>query len=355
MKKLHVEEEATVSTAMRGNGFYNKNSQVQKANVQFGVPVAIRAASEVPFDEMNEVCNIAEYASSQGRNSLGVISEMIRALKARKQYNPKAHCFEITHTDLPSNDFNSLFHVVNEEEDSYLRGECNSDKNVRFSARSGSFHFQLFRHVSISLGWCSNAIHWMSDMPCALNHVSISMSTDSPDVKNKWVETAKSDYARFLNARYEELIVGGQMIHSEIGATPTQEQAFFGDMIEILKAYVTREELKQIAFPIYFRTEQEFKAPFETEEFKKKFALKEFNVAKFPDPHHDEFLASNDLDAYAKKKANHYAAAALPCLRLSRFFVSDDLIIAKLVEKIKQNPHGYRVDAYSVSFRYEKL
>jgi hypothetical protein len=91
-------------TSMEGAGFYNRHSTAQAAGIDQMLALLERAAGEVPVGE--EALVIADYGSSQGRNSMAPMRVAIEALSSRCGHDRPALVF---HPDLPSNEFTSLF------------------------------------------------------------------------------------------------------------------------------------------------------------------------------------------------------------------------------------------------------
>ncbi len=90
--------------AMEGHGFYNRNSAMQAAGNATALALWEKAAQSVQLGE--ETLVIADYGSSQGINSMEPVSAAIRVLRSRVGED---RMVEVIHTDLPSNDFASLF------------------------------------------------------------------------------------------------------------------------------------------------------------------------------------------------------------------------------------------------------
>src|SRR4029079_5935187 len=106
---------APVVAAMEGSGFYNRNSSLQAAGIAAVLPLweaAIQSGDPGGGDLV-----IADYGSSQGRNSMLPIRMAIDALRAKVGNNIPV---QVIHTDLPSNDFASLFKALEEDADSYM-------------------------------------------------------------------------------------------------------------------------------------------------------------------------------------------------------------------------------------------
>jgi hypothetical protein len=88
---------------------------------------------------------IVDYGSSQGRNSMAPMRMAIEELRCRTGTEAP----EVIHTDLPTNDFSSLFEALQAEPNSYLSGTFNI-----FPAAIGRSYFEpLLPPRRIHLGW----------------------------------------------------------------------------------------------------------------------------------------------------------------------------------------------------------
>lgn len=93
---------------------------------------------------------IADYGSSQGKNSLVPIQVAISILRTRLG---SSRAISVFHIDQPSNDFNTLFEVLDRDPDSYAL----NDQNVFPGAIGKSFYDSVLPSGSVHLGWCSYA------------------------------------------------------------------------------------------------------------------------------------------------------------------------------------------------------
>src|SRR5437868_6503651 len=107
------------NTAMEGGGFYNRNSDLQAAGIELALPFLAEAAGTIPVEGQMPLV-VADYGSSQGRNSMRPMRLVIETLRARIGTD---RAIEVVHTDLPSNDFASLFTTLAEDGASYLAGQ----------------------------------------------------------------------------------------------------------------------------------------------------------------------------------------------------------------------------------------
>lgn len=114
--------DATGHATMEGRGAYNQYSLRPAAAGALAVPLLEQAARAIDLGPEDRPLQIVDYGSSQGRNSLRPIRAAITVLRKRCG---EGRPIRVTHTDLPDNDFSTLFHTLNEDADSYLRNQPN--------------------------------------------------------------------------------------------------------------------------------------------------------------------------------------------------------------------------------------
>ena len=107
---------------MEGGGSYNRNSAQQRAGGISALPLLEKAAASVAIEPDNDPVVIADFGSSQGRNSLLPLGIAIKSLRRRVGVDRPISVF---HTDQPGNDFSTLFQVVHTDPGSYLRDQAN--------------------------------------------------------------------------------------------------------------------------------------------------------------------------------------------------------------------------------------
>ena len=149
-----------IPAPMEGHGAYNRSSRVQAAGITAALPLLEQAARTVPIESSGHAVVLADYGSSQGHNSLPPIAAAIGAL--RERLGPD-RAISVVHTDLPDNDFGALFHTLETDPASYLR----RDPAAFASAVGRSFYGQILPSDSVTLGWSSWAVQWLSRRPAA--------------------------------------------------------------------------------------------------------------------------------------------------------------------------------------------
>src|SRR5437016_6005116 len=109
-------------SAMEGNGSYNKHARQPAEGAALALPHLERVVETMAFDHSDRPIIIADYGSSQGKNSLAPMSLAVSALRSRLgQDRPIMVC----HVDRPSNDFRSLFELLDTDPRRYGRDDPN--------------------------------------------------------------------------------------------------------------------------------------------------------------------------------------------------------------------------------------
>jgi hypothetical protein len=298
--------------AMEGGGFYNRHSALQASGISLLLPLWADAARTVAIGK--EPLAIADYASSQGRNSMVPMRIAIGELRRR---TTKDRPVEVIHTDLPSNDFSTLFIALESEPDSYLAGLT----NVFPSAIGRSYFQQILAPNRIHLGWNTWSMQWMNASPAtARDHVLAGMSED-PRVLQQVQEQLALDWRRYLEVRSIELRPGGKLLVAFTGRTQTEtgwEQPL-GELWQALldmgrEGLLSDTELQRITIPIGLRTIDDIRAPFLEAGSFGALRLEYCEVLKAPDPFWPEFQQSGDVEQLAQRRSESMRAWAGPTI-----------------------------------------
>ena len=98
----------------------------------------------------------------------------------------------MVHTDLPENDFTVLFQTLTASPKCYLR----NNPAVFASAVGKSFYEQILPSNSLTLGWSSWAVQWLSRTPAVIpDHVQLALSQDLP-AQNAFSHYERADSPR---------------------------------------------------------------------------------------------------------------------------------------------------------------
>jgi hypothetical protein len=138
------------SAAMEAGGFYNRHSLIPSGGGALAVPHLERAIADVPLEPVDLPVVIADYGSSQGLNSLAPMRLAIESVRRRSSADRPILVY---HVDQPSNDFNSLFELLDTNPGRYsLHDPC-----VYPCAIGRSFYESVLPPNSVHIGWIADA------------------------------------------------------------------------------------------------------------------------------------------------------------------------------------------------------
>jgi SAM dependent carboxyl methyltransferase len=214
----------------------------------------------VPLDDGAVV--IVDYGASQGRNSMAPMSAAVDPVRGRRPGHP----ILVFHTDLPNNDFTSLFTIVAEDPQTYRRPE------VFTAVIERSFYDRLLPSTSVALGWSSIALHWLEGVPGPLRGIWYADSTAEQHAV--WKVAAARDWLQFLSSRAEELAAGGELVivcgaadaYGSSGAEPAMAIVNAELAAMTSERLLTPTERESLAIPAWYRTVDEWRAPFAADE-----------------------------------------------------------------------------------------
>src|SRR4028119_1370726 len=290
---------ASADAVMKGHGFYNEHSRSQQQADSLGLPLLQRAVEEMPVFQGAEPAVVADFGAAQGRNSLGPMRLAIEKIRRRTTaFTP----IVVIHTDLPQNDFASLFALVEASPESYLR----SVENVFALAAGKSFYERIFPDGYLSLGWTAISVHWLSKIPCDIpDHVYAQRAGQR--VQKAYAEQASEDWQRFLGHRARELQPGGELI---VVAVTTDDSGSTGGeglmdltnepLLAMVEAgFIRPKEYRRMNMPAYHRTMKEFTEPLRSGPLTEDLILKEDVKVGFPDQLWPKYEQTGDVSAFA--------------------------------------------------------
>jgi len=303
---------------MEGRGAYNRSSCVQATGSSPVVPLFEEAANQAQLTSAADPVVIADYGSSEGRNSLEPLTAAIGVL--RRRIGPERAIW-VVHTDLPSNDFTALFRMLASDPSSYLR----RDPAVFVSAIGRSFYDQILPSSSVTLGWSSWAVQWLSRVPAMIpDQVQVAYSGDA-GAQAAFDQQAAEDWRCFLTHRAAELRPGGRLVvlsmavdeHGDFGYRPAVAAIYGGIMDLVKEGFVKEEEARRMVIPTVGRSRQEFMAPFALNGSFSNLTLEEIEVFSGEDHIWAEFQNNGDSLAFGARWAAFSRASVGPTLATS--------------------------------------
>ncbi|CAN6324896.1 unnamed protein product [Urochloa humidicola] len=262
-----------------GETSYAKNSRVQEKGILKAKPVLEKAAIEVYSALLPKTMVVVDLGCSSGPNTLLFVSEVINAIAARHDSDPIELQFFLN--DLPGNDFNNLFRLLEQFKNSTARNQDREGTIPPYyvSGSPGSFYTRIFPRQTVHLFHSSGCLHWRSQVPeglkgnggAYLNEGNIFITeTSSPLVVKLFRKQFEKDFSVFLRQRHEELVSGGQMVHAFL--VRKNEDVFSGDLNHLLRllahslqtlideGLVEKEKLDSFNVPMYVPSVGEVKA-----------------------------------------------------------------------------------------------
>jgi hypothetical protein len=303
---------------MEGRGVYNRSSCVQATGSSPVMPLFEEAANQAKLTSAADPVVIADYGSSEGRNSLEPLTAAIRVL--RRRIGPQRAIW-VVHTDLPSNDFTALFRMLASDPSSYLR----RDPAVFVSAIGRSFYDQILPSSSVTLGWSSWAVQWLSRVPALIpDQVQVAYSRDA-GARAAFAQQAAEDWRCFLTHRAAELRPGGRLVvlsmavdeHRDFGYRPAVAAIYGGILDLVQEGFVKEEEARRMVIPTVGRSRQEFMAPFALNGSFSNLALEDIEVFSGEDQIWAEFQNNGDSLAFGARWAAFSRASVGPTLATS--------------------------------------
>lgn len=125
--------------------------------VEEAIAKTLQSADDVP-----DTLGVADLGCGSGPNTLSVMSAIIKAVHTRcSEIGCRLPELRMSLNDLPDNDFNSVFSVL---EPGFYR-EMMVEKELCFiSGVPGSFYGRLFPRNSLHFVYSSSSVHWLSQV-----------------------------------------------------------------------------------------------------------------------------------------------------------------------------------------------
>ncbi|WP_434051155.1 MAG: hypothetical protein RDA78_17790 [Roseibium sp.] len=312
--KIDPDSHAT-TTGMTGHGYYDANSRTQWNAIEAVLPILDSAAAQFPLQDEG-VITFADYGCSEGRNSVAVMERALRTALPRTELP-----VQTVHSDLPTNDFGTLFLNLRPHGQSVF----GSDR-VFSSAVGGSMYDQLRPDRSVHLATTFNAIGFLSRRPVATLPGYILPNGPSAvrgngfvteDEKAAFSAQARRDVEDFLEVRARELVPGGQLLVQVFGATADARTSdglydLLNDaVLEFVQTgEIDRETYARYYQPVYMRRLEELTGPV-LETGCKSAGLFDLNQARDYEitvPFVEQYRKDGDLDAYVAAYVHFFRA-----------------------------------------------
>ncbi|KWX68022.1 SAM-dependent methyltransferase [Mycobacterium sp. NAZ190054] len=347
-----AESSFVVRPEPKDSSFYSAASRLQAAGLQPAMAVFERAADAVPLPDPPQPIVVADYGAANGLNSLLPIGAAITVL--RKRTRPE-HSVMVVHTDRPDNDFSELFHVLENDPDSYLR----KDRAVFASAIGRSFYSQILPSNSVHLGWSSWAVHWLTRVPCDIEgHIQVNFCSDER-VRAAFARQAAHDWHEFVAFRGRELSPGGRLVVMTMAVGDDDDSGFGPLMSALLDALdeltgdglLTAGEMGQMCIPTVGRRAVDFVAPFAPSGRFEQLEIEHLEIFDAADRFWDRYRNDGDARTFGARWAGFARASVFPALtpalrggasdpRITEFF---ERLETGVAERMSASPEPTRI------------
>ncbi|MGI9481100.1 MAG: SAM-dependent methyltransferase [Hyphomicrobiales bacterium] len=266
--RSEVKSKTEATTSMKGGGYYSERTRGAKDVIDNASGMLQDAVAAIPEPPGDVAVAIADFGAADGGTSQQAIRNLI--VSAHKRFPGRQVL--VTYTDLPSNDFSTLFKnmlgIGTETGASYLT----EFDDVFVHACGIGFHRQLLPNNSLDVGFSATAMHYVSEKPCEIeNHVH--MVGASGETLKAYAARAAQDWESILLARAAELRPGGRLVFMNFGID--EEGRYLGTTggVNMFNTFnelwqnmcdegaITPEEYRHASFSQFYRTKEEFCAP----------------------------------------------------------------------------------------------
>jgi hypothetical protein len=284
---------------------YDAHSQYQRNVADTGTAHILECVDAVAIGD-NETFIVADYGASTGANSMAAVRTAVDAVRKRHRTQPVA----ALHNDLPSNDWNALFHNLESSPDSY---RTVSGPDVITLASAISFFEPAAPAGTVHVGMSFSAAHWLRTQPSISVPEGFYFCEATGAARTALAEQANRDWTAFLAARAADLASRGRLLVQMVGtdadgnvtarklARAMAEVA--GDMAR--DGPLDGDVVKRYIVAAYARTVDEAREPYAAagSPLHGTFTEVECRTDPVPNPYFTKWESDHDAEAYAKTYA----------------------------------------------------
>ncbi|CAN4102666.1 unnamed protein product [Withania somnifera] len=269
----------------KGEASYVNNSQAQAQHARSMQHLLKETLDGVQLNSPEIPFVIADLGCSCGSNTIFIIDVIVEHMSKRYEaIGQEPPEFSAFFSDLPSNDFNTLFQLLPPLANNGCGSmeEClasNSHRSYFAAGVPGSFYRRLFPARSIDVFYSAFSLHWLSQVPdivldkrsTAYNKGKIYIHGANESTANAYRKQFQTDLAYFLGSRSKEMKRGGSMFLACLGRTsvdPTDQggagllfgthfQDAWDDLVQ--EGLITSDKRDKFNIPVYAPSIQDFK------------------------------------------------------------------------------------------------
>jgi len=360
------------SLSMKGAGYYSAKTAGAKNAIDKTQKVIENAIKNIP---VSDILRLADFGSADGGTSQEMWFKLINNIRKKKDFRQ----IEILYTDLASNDFSTLFKIMQGMEGNPKLSFQKKFSNIFVHGSGTGFHEQLMSDNSLSLGFSATAMHYVSEKPCQItNHVHMVGANHSERLK--FEKQALKDWESILLSRSKELVKGGRFICLNFGIDEsgrylgnTGGYSMF-DRFEyhwkslLNNGIITEDEYKSATFTQHYRTISEFRKPFDNQNskvYKSGLRLKSIKTRLTKCPYKESYkkniktMTKNDFAENLIPTMRSWSETVFRTALLNRKEKEINQIVNKFYnsyqKEIAKNPEGHSMDYIHIIMDIEKV
>ena len=273
---------------------YDEHSTVQMAANQRHISLVLEALKQV--DRPDEVLTVADFGSATGLNSIKTFSPAFQAFRLTSQ-TP----IWVYHCDLPTNPWSVLFTNVLSSPHSYL-----SLPHVYTAAVGRSFYSRLFPANSVSVGYTTFSLHWLSTHSQAQDQLEKFVQSD-PQFHAELRARSNQDLDTFLTHRAAELRPGGRLVLHMITDVIAHKPRYDTLLEMEREGLISHEPLRRFPVHVYHSTPELLTQAVARQPH---LQLLSIESVRLYDPLYQQFLADGDAAEFGRQVAKHSKAVS---------------------------------------------
>ena len=299
---------------MEGHGSYNRHARLPADGAATALPLLENAIRKVALDSDVGPIVIADYGSSQGKNSQIPMNVAIKGLRTRIC---PSRAILVFHVDQPANDFNSLFKTLEDDPYRYVANE----PDVYPAAIGRSFYEGVLPPGSVHLGWSSYAAMWLSRIPTLVpGHFLAIRCNGAARAEFDW--QAAQDWNAFLSLRARELRPGARLVvvvpgiadDGSVGFEPLFDGANAVLEEMVTDGAITSEERSRMTLRVHPSPKRDLLAPFESNQEFQQLIVEEYQMSEVSDAAWEQYECDRDKNALAARRSLFFRSVFAPSL-----------------------------------------
>ena len=152
---------------MRQSGYYSQRAGGAKHAIDSTLSILKSALVSLPA---GDILRFADFGAADGGTSAALWAEIVATVRSQGDTRP----IEVLYTDLPSNDFSTLFKTMQGMLGNSADAYQSNHEDVFVHGCGAGFHSQLMASNSLKLGFSATAMYYVSEKPCEIEkHVHV--------------------------------------------------------------------------------------------------------------------------------------------------------------------------------------